>query len=221
MVVLVVISVMTIISLSGGRILMMQFKNIRDFANSRTAFYAAEAGIEKGLLAYRVNRMNEIDGASISFTQGADVDYTSFYRGRQDDVGRVKKDDAYEVEVRGAGYDLEIEWDSAGTIGIRKILNAGTATVSIEPMDPVTISPKRIPITGTVSSIRLHAYGSDITGLSLSCSQDKCLSKKDTTIDSQASYRGVVRHLEAKVNRQSGLLQSLFDYTLFSQGDIR
>lgn len=213
MTVLVIVSIMTALALSGSQIVMIQFANTRDFLNSKIAFYAAESGIERALLKYRLDRALEIENDPLELSTGVQANYSSIFKSDSDLIDRIEKNAVYEVEVFGQG-NLSYKWDSAGTV---QIIKAADGIFYEVPES----SSGSVSFDNIYKNIRFHAYQADIKGLKLDCSEGECLAQHEASITSQGESGGVLRRLEAKIDRQTGLLKSLFDYTLYSRGEVK
>ena len=213
----IIISTLVTVGLATSRSFMVELKNIRSFTGSEQAFYEAEAGVEHGLYAYRSDRRAELVDSTID---GMATKYSmAIYTSNQIEID-IPKDESVNLETGIAGKINISNYPADKTIGallITGIKNTGSSTVGqVYPAYPSSIT-----FDATAQAIRFHSFRDGIM-LFVQCDDGaKCLANPQTTINAESTASGVRRTLEAKINRQSGLLQSLFDYTMFSQGDIK
>ncbi|TSC93211.1 MAG: hypothetical protein CEN89_221 [Candidatus Berkelbacteria bacterium Licking1014_7] len=236
MTVLVVVSIMTIVSLSGSKILMMQFENIRNFASSRAAFYLAESGIEQGLYDFRRDRREEKSDQKISLGaidgKNFDFNYSSIFWVNEVADVNVGQDNVWDQEVStGELQNLQYKWAWLAGVNndnrraqILHYTDSGEAiSGAVVVAAPAPSAFQSIPFDTQTKKFRFLMFGAGIKDFNLKCSvtTSKCLADTQNTITSKASYGGISRKLEVKVDRQTGALISLFDYTLYSVGEIK
>ncbi|NCN24924.1 hypothetical protein CO101_02450 [Candidatus Berkelbacteria bacterium CG_4_9_14_3_um_filter_39_23] len=214
----IIISTLVTVGLATSRSFMVELKNIRSFLGSEQAFYEAESGLEQGLYKYRSNRRAEL--ANILVLNMPAKYSVAVYTDQPKEIS-IPKDASVNLEVRVTGtasnkinissYPAE---KNSGEILITQIKNSPSSVGQVYPDFPLSIN-----FDNTTQALRFHTFVDGVK-LKVQCASGKCLADPQTTISSQSTASGIKRTLEAKVNRQSGLLQSLFDYTLFSRTNI-
>jgi len=216
----IIISTLVTVGLATSRSFIVELKNIRSFLGSEQAFYEAESGLEQGLYAYRSNRRAEL--ANISVPNMPAKYNVAVYTDQLKEIS-IPKDTFVDLETNGSGK-VSVEYKKITNLqsGDLKITKIKKDSDVIEQNNVEAPYPLTLTFAINTQAIRFHAFASGIklTITTITCDSGKCLADPQTTISSQSTASGIKRTLEVKVNRQSGLLQSLFDYTLFSRTNI-
>jgi len=233
---MLIIAVVGAMALAVSRIVLAELMVTSNYADSIVAYQAAESGIEQGLLKYRYNRSGE---STMSKNLANDAKYNLNINFRANEAvfagiidGKqvnVKKDEAKKIDVSNLGSkSLTIVWEWGGNIGppsdkggleIVLIKNNGTITRKLINIPTTTIASQDIPANSRILKIR--PIGKWLMELKITVPSGEKIDTGIAKIESTGIYNRTKRKLVAEINRSSGTVLGIFDYTLYAgEGDI-
>jgi hypothetical protein len=230
-----------------SRIFLADVRMAASTESSLKSFYLAEAGVEEGLLRYRVDRNNlnlNNANASRSLTEGSYRMATTFLTtgdlstvidaAHAFDTLRESTDgnsdfpngdvpDAQTVEIyadSNAG-DVTVKWQWSGSLPPADCGVEITSVRSNGAFDKVLIAPSQTTGTSPSASraaIRAKPLCGTLDWLAFGAGSP--IGRTIQTIDSTGTSGFAKRKLTAVVNRRTGSLVGIFDYVLGSEGDL-
>ncbi|MBI2263060.1 pilus assembly PilX N-terminal domain-containing protein [Candidatus Berkelbacteria bacterium] len=223
---LLAITAITAAIFGAASLTVLEMRQSRRAEDSQIAFYAAEAGIERGLMAYRGDKNNRSFG---SFSSWADLSNSAKYQWKSNFLGdkfnkttEIKVDEAMEVNLEGQSLtSVNIGWSWQGTpditakIEVIKVFVGGVSDLKFIG-GPSQSSESNFDVVN-VQKLRLRPLKTGLSGLNIVPTSSNSSQKIDTgatTIESIGTAGSVQRRLVATVDRQSGALISVFDYAL-------
>lgn len=233
---LLVITAITAAIFGAASLTVLELRQARRAEDSQIAFYAAEAGIERGLLEFRKERSQEwLANQTVNgLATGVSANWTSQFKGAQFSKSNIGQDEAVEINTAGLGR-VTLIWTWADAIvgtrqGIEIIVLKNDGSKDIIKSAP-SAPDYSLDLAGQGKSIRVVPLVSGVSnGLGLSSLTVNPVSgfidTGTTTITSTGVAGSVQRQLVATVDRQSGALVSVFDYALVTTsstpiGDIK
>ncbi len=231
------------LALAVSRIVLSEIRISSAYADGIVAYQAAEAGIERGLLEFRFNRNIEANFNDQELGDCATDDcsiYNLDINFRQEGTverGPVERDERVEINVSDLGdYQLDaivIEWHWAGNSapgvgGLERILikEDGTVKLGTGPDDgrhlylPGGGSEVGSISTRGIMTIILKPIGKGLESLTINDARgEKPVDTGITKVESTGTYGRTQRKLVAEIDRMSGQIIGLFDYTLYAGGD--
>lgn len=255
---LLIIGILATVLLGASRLTIREIRSARAFADSTGAYFAAESGIEDGLMRIRRDRDYELPAAATrTSTQGQRInlgtnqdlgavtvssgslnpnqsfydlkiwfkdaqigDLNLFSSGQSSTFETILKDSIRELSGFTTNTQLEfrIESDTPGAntgLEIRTLNPAGGGVTSFNPLlSSGAVGPFTVSV-GAGERLLLHAFGGDIRF----AARPLATTVFDSGIhhvEATGYFGGVKRKLEAIVDRESGTVIGLFDYTVFS-----
>ena len=227
------------LALAVARIVLSEIRISGNYADSIVAYEAAEAGIEKGLLEFRYNRNIEGDTSNnTSFhkdlANDGTYDLDISYKDQDGEIGgTLDKDDSIELDISQNSQPISIEWNGdSGWVEWRVLGDTAewdTIPDIPDPNNPTpytsgsgSISP--IIVSGSRKILRikyLSQEGNDAK-ISYTITSSEPLDTGVTKVESVGTYGKTRRKLVAEIDRKSGAILGIFDYTLYTgEGDIR
>ena len=220
---MLIIATVGALALAVGRIVISELRITTSYADSIIAYQAAESGIEQGLLNFRNNRnINNTTTAPIILGSAiADLKISYKEPGDTPTNRTLKKDEIIELDVSGNANSTItftrtdgnrggiIEYSLlGGSDNTWKIITSG-ANISI-------IDDKFFRIRYLTESPNAPQQ------ITFTLSTTKPIDTGITKIESTGTYNNTKRKLVATIDRNSGQLIGIFDYTLYAgEGDIK
>lgn len=249
-----IITLLMITSLSGivfytSRLSIREIKLMNGLQESSGAFYAAEAGIEEGLLMWRYNHDAEFskqcqtkgcqgvniptqsDGDPLSFD--IDTEAKSSYS-----LKIWHRNDAKTSEtVTDFGQDQVAEYDISNVPNLTLKCDTGCGTDINNSLEYSTISvidsvasDKDLLfgsnlmgniVTTNAKKLRVKSWGETPKGYTISTTGgDMKLDSRYTIIESTGFYGNTQRKLRVEIDRASGRILPLYDFVLFGETGI-
>lgn len=221
------------LALAVSRITLSELRITTTFADSVVAYQSAESGVEDALLRFRYDRSLVLDDEDMG--NGAKVYMTHLAnKFERTSSNPLKKDEIVELDVSNNPFLITATWDAlegdsgwfewrvSGTSGESKwhtipdvkdiqALPGFSEVISAGVSDPQTLVIKFLSNTpGAKASVLLQPNtGSEIdTGI--------------TTVESVGTSNNTQRKLVVTVNRKSGQIIDIFDYTIYAgEGSIQ
>ena len=225
------------LALAVSRIILSELKITTSYSDSVVAYQAAEAGIEDGLLKFRFNRNIEQDLQPVSMNNGAKYDLNINYKNQDGKVtGELKKDESIELDVSNKPFPISIDWHGKTKPGGVKhtgwvewrILGSNNTESEwhLIPLSDAASSDGSGVISATVLNpqiLRIKFLSKeDDAAITYTLSSAKALDSTKTKIESLGIYGKSQRKLVAEIDRKSGAIIGIFDYTLYAgEGDIK
>lgn len=226
---LLVIAVLATVALGFGRLFVLDSSIARSFEDTQQAYYAAQAGIEEGMRQFIANRnLDQQNVSAPSLPQGQVEKLSVAYKSENPEFTGLAKDsvlelDTSDLESKGAvSIFMFITWQLPGPNAYLQVGRINKLNGSFEQIVcSGTEGTCRIPLVNT-GQVRIKPIGSAINKLVVSTQPDSlALDTGVTVISSSGQFRLARRKLEAKVDRKTGTLLSIFDYALLSQQSIQ
>jgi len=242
------IGVVSVVSFGVSSLTMNDMKLHRLFVGSGESYYGAESTMEEALLEVKNDRNYSTTGPVNSAINGGDLtaNHIATYYGDYFYIEKIKKDDFVDV-LLGVDYATGDElciarFDTNDPI-IQITENGGGGVLNRTNIYPVSNPAQYAIINNGPVSIRINFIGPEVNNLYIKSTDDNCsnidistleklknsiigLNKKydiDTgslTIKATGTYKNLNRQLQATIDRKSGTLLNIFDFTLYSIGDI-
>ena len=238
---LLVITSMSAIGFFISRLNIKDIVMMSRLEDSMISYFAAEAGIEQGVLMWRYN--NNVETRSLATeSQG---DYREFnidearkyklkiwHRVDTSETGDLKQDETREYDISGIN-DLTLSWKKSndetgdlvfGSDFLEFTVTANDNTIGTSEgskwlLDTNTLS--RNIDTTNAKKIRFHSWGPKMKEYTLSTSDsDFKLDSKFTYIESIGIYGNSQRKLRIKIDRQSGATLPVFDFVIYGNQGI-
>lgn len=236
---LLVITVISTIAFSVARLMIAEIRMTTGLEDSMGAYYAAEAGIEQGLLMWRYDHDVELPTKATA-SNGKPQEYTlsdiSSY-----DLKIWYRNDSY-IEKASLEKDQSVEYTISNLSSLYLSCDKGCeAKVSFIPENPYKNSLEYSVIglgneikkkdllyfpqtetsisTANADKLRLHAWGST-KNYTLTAGEGDKLGGRYSFIESTGYFGSAKRKLQVKIDRASGTILGVYDFTLFGQDII-
>jgi len=224
------------LALAVGRIVISELHITTSYADSVVAYQAAEAGIERGLLEFRYNRNLEKDvglqdigdniKASLKIgykTESPDIATNSYLR-----KGTLDKDQSIELDISG-NTSIKVQWEgkngATGWLEWRLTGDSGSEWGIIpdttNSLNPALSGSANLSNLGGKKTLTLKFISKTQGTINYQLTSSQPLDTGITKIESVGVYGRSQRKLVATVDRQSGQVIGIFDYTLYAgEGNI-
>ena len=237
---LLVITVVSGITFYTSRLTIREIIVMSRLENSINAYYAAEAGIEQGLLMFKYNHdvessrnASENDVTPIKITMDNDRSYELKIwhkkNASEPETGILKKDEATEYNIENMN-NLSLKCTSGCDVAGKDIYTNSLEFWTIDNNNSVSqkdlISQSHFGInqsvtisTNNVNTLRLRSWGND-KGYILTAPNQK-IDSRYTTIESIGTFGDTKRKIRVQLDRNSGRIISIFDFVLFGGNEIK
>jgi hypothetical protein len=232
---LFIMATLGVLAFSTSKVYISEIRTTTNLNYSIAAYYAAEGSLERSLLAYRLNPNQEIPvtgsgfATPITLTNSAQLSQKMKYLGATQIGAAVAQDDTRQITLDGSGPSAKLSWVWGSQL-TNTLENRGLRITYIDPItgDQLPTEPIFMPMSapGTNLSlptnptiIRIRPIGVGLASYTVTPASGT-IDTGISTIDALGEYGGVKRQLEAKIDRASNRLQSIFDYTILTKDSI-
>ncbi len=217
------------LALAVSRIVLSEIRISSAYADGIVAYQAAEAGIERGLLEFRFNRSIEqtFPFEKLNDDTGAGYNLNISYKDSDGTItGNLAKDEVAEFDISNISSTIAIGWN--GDTGWIEwiLLGEEQSDRGLIPSSstPSTGAVGSVPTIGNWSTLKIK-YISQVNNAALSYSISSYnlepFDTGTTKVESTGTFGKTRRKLVAKIDRKTGTILGIFDYTLYAgTGDI-
>lgn len=230
---LLVAGAIGVVLFAVSRLTITEVLSSREIREGSLAYYAAEGGIEKGLLEYRQNHdiiKNNI--VSNNLSSGAKSIADIGYLGMAS--GELVKDSKVEITIANPGETLTITFTNSPTttkskIEYQRLDQVGsmwlTTARGLEPLTGRgTAITKSINTLQTSKKIVLRVFSeapNSKVNYVITTTHLRGADSGISTINSTGTFGQTSRKLKATIDRRQNQLIGIFDFTIYSSEDLR
>jgi len=232
-------------ALALGFLGLSEIRQVRALSSGVSAYYAAEIGMEEALLEFKNNR--DVDRCLIgcgelstdqplvgTTASGSSYITTIKWKGEQFTLAQWKKDEPIQINIESVSKPIKISWDATVNPleNIEQTVIKSDGTLANIDMNGKYLRKNIIPsffinpIVNVNKILRLRFFGNNspqyVSNLVINTDdpKDPNIDTGKTIITSIGGFRGVQRKLETIIDRRTGTILGMFDYTLYSQSDL-
>jgi Tfp pilus assembly protein PilX len=238
---MIVITAISAAAFGLAKLLLSDIRITSSLEDSTAAYYAAEAGIEHGLLKFRIDRTTEVPVSApvtVTLAGGRSYTMTSVYRQvnppatttgcGQAAPNYIPENCSLEFSTSLMNGNLRVSWVwrsapsdiNRGGLEWTRVLDDGTICATCRELMAPSSTSATIS-TGNTSAIRVKPVGGTLTSVSVSSSQGgESVDSRISTIESVGTVGLAKRKLQALVDRDSGTIIGLFDFVVSSGEDV-
>ncbi|TSC95495.1 MAG: Uncharacterized protein CEN88_474 [Candidatus Berkelbacteria bacterium Licking1014_2] len=234
---LLLVGAIGVILFSVSRLTIDEVRASREIRESVLSYYAAEAGLEKGLLEYRQNHDIIKDNITSNLSNGAKSTASVDYR-KKEVSGQLDKDSKAEITIINPGSEtLTFRFQNQSTaadaksyVEYQRLDQVGSIwlTTKREMLDVVGFMETTAVINtlNTSKKIVLRAFGGAVDYNITTTNPhlgggDSGVDSGISTINSTGAAGKTSRKLQAKIDRNQNQLIGIFDFTIFSQEELK
>lgn len=227
-----------------GKLLLSDIRITSSLEDSTAAFYAAEAGIEHGLLKFRIDRTTEITTPiSVNLGSGRTYTMTTVYRKvnppavtvgcGQTGPAFIPQDCSLEFSTinpsngnpLSGNFSVSWVWRSQppdinrGGLEWTRVLTTGDICSDCRQLVAPSASSVVVS-TANTKAIRIKPVGGTLNSVSVRSTANEPVDSRVTTIEAVGTVGSAKRKLQALVDRDSGTIIGLFDFVVSSEQDV-